>query len=136
MIQEHVLFYNYPMSVEDFSILATESNNFKFKIMEILSTQRDKHMFNKVDVSIPLELFWYSTLLFIICFITLSALIGHTVVVCSVFKNLLRILTFLSKHFEVSIYHCIRYDHDSSSFWKLAKIIYMKYLTKWYILNT
>ena len=55
-IQEHLLFCNSP-SVEEFSILTRESNDFKLKIMESLLIARDKPILNKADSSLPLELF-------------------------------------------------------------------------------
>ena len=45
----------------DFSILTRESNDFELKTMESLVTARDKSVLNKVDSSLPLEVFWYST---------------------------------------------------------------------------
>ena len=56
-IQEHLLCCNYSPSFEDFSILTRESNGFKLKIMESLLIARDKTILNKVDSSLPLELF-------------------------------------------------------------------------------
>ena len=38
-------------------ILTRESNDFKLKIMESLLIARDKPILNKVDSSLPLELF-------------------------------------------------------------------------------
>ena len=48
-ILEHLLCCNYCPSFEDFSILTSESNDFKLTIMEGL--------LNKADSSLPLELF-------------------------------------------------------------------------------
>ena len=56
-IQEHFFCCNYTPSFEDFSILTRESNDFKPKIMESLLIARDKPILNKVDSSLPLELF-------------------------------------------------------------------------------
>ena len=44
-------------SFEDFSVLATESNDFKLKIMWSLLIEHDKAKLNKTDMLIPLELF-------------------------------------------------------------------------------
>ena len=56
-IQEHLLCCNYSQSFEDFSILTSESNDFKLKIMENLLIKRDTPILNKADFSLPLELF-------------------------------------------------------------------------------
>ena len=56
-IQEHLLCCNYCPSFEDFSILTSESNDFKLRIMESLVIARDKPILNKADSSLPLELF-------------------------------------------------------------------------------
>ena len=56
-IQEHLLCCNYSQSFEDFSIMTRESNDFKLKTMESLLIARDKPILNKVDSSLPLELF-------------------------------------------------------------------------------
>ena len=48
-IQEQLLFSNYSPSFKIFSILATESNDFKLKIMESLLIERDKPTLNKTD---------------------------------------------------------------------------------------
>ena len=55
--QEHLLCCNYCPSLEDFSILIRESNDFKLRIMESLLIARDKPILNKADSSLPLELF-------------------------------------------------------------------------------
>ena len=57
VIQERLLCCSYPPSFEDFSILTTESNDFKLKIMGSLRIARDKPILNKTDFSLPLELF-------------------------------------------------------------------------------
>ena len=56
-IQEHLLCWNYSPSFEDFSLLTSESNDFKLKIMERLLIARDKPVLNKADSSLPLEQF-------------------------------------------------------------------------------
>ena len=56
-IHEHLLCCNYSPSFEDFSILTRESTDIKLKIMESLLIVRDKPIVNKVDSSLPLELF-------------------------------------------------------------------------------
>ena len=60
MIQERLLCCNYSPSFEDFSILTTESNDFKLKIMESLLIARVKPILNKADSPSPLELFQYN----------------------------------------------------------------------------
>ena len=52
MIHKHISYCNYSPFFENFSILAIESNDFKFKIMESLIIQRDKTVHNKVDTSL------------------------------------------------------------------------------------
>ena len=59
-IQEHLLCCNYSPLYEVFSILTRESNDFKLKMMESFLLTRDKPCLNKVDSSLPLELFWYN----------------------------------------------------------------------------
>ena len=59
-IQEHLLLCKYSPTLEDFSILTRESNDFKLEIMDILLIARDKPRFNKADSSLPLELFRYN----------------------------------------------------------------------------
>ena len=56
-IQEHFLCCNYSPSVEGFSILNRQSNDFKLNIMERLLIAHDKPILNKPDSSLPLELF-------------------------------------------------------------------------------
>ena len=53
--QEHLLYYNYSPSYEDFSILTRESDVFELKIMDSLLLARDKPCLNKADSSLPLE---------------------------------------------------------------------------------
>ena len=57
-IHEHLLWCNYFPLFEGFSIVIRECNDFKFKIRESLQVSRDKLVLNKVDSSLPLELFW------------------------------------------------------------------------------
>ena len=56
-IQEDLLSCNYSLSFADISILTTESNDFKLKIMESLLTALDNPVLNKADSSLLLELF-------------------------------------------------------------------------------
>ena len=56
-MQEHLLCCNYSPSFEGFSILTRESNDFKLKIMESILIALDKPVLNKVDYSLPLDLF-------------------------------------------------------------------------------
>ena len=57
VIQELFLCCNYSPSFEDFSILTTESNNFKLNIMESLLIACDKPVLNKINSLLPSELF-------------------------------------------------------------------------------
>ena len=59
-IQDHLLCWNYSPSLEDFSILTWESNDFKLKIMESVLIVRDKPVIYKAEASLPLKLFWYN----------------------------------------------------------------------------
>ena len=56
-IKEHLLFCNHTPDFEDFSILATNNNDFKVMLMERLLTNRDHPSSNKNKQSLPLELF-------------------------------------------------------------------------------
>ena len=56
-IKEHLLFCNHTPDFEDFSILATNNNDFEVKLMESLLINRDHPPFNKNKQSFPLELF-------------------------------------------------------------------------------
>ena len=56
-IKEHLLFCNHKPDFEDFSILATNSNDFKVTLMESLLINRDHPPLNKNKQSLPLELF-------------------------------------------------------------------------------
>ena len=56
-IKEHLLFCNHKPDFEDFSILATNNNNFKVTLMESLLISRDHPPLNKNKQSLPLELF-------------------------------------------------------------------------------
>ena len=56
-IQEQLLCCNYSPCSKTFPILTRGSNDFKLKIMESLLITRDKPILNKVDSSLPLELF-------------------------------------------------------------------------------
>ena len=56
-IKEHLLFCNRTPDFEDFSILATNNNDFKVMLMESLLIYRDYPPLNKNKQSLPLELF-------------------------------------------------------------------------------
>ena len=56
-IKKHLLFCNHTPDFEDFSILATNNNDFKGKLMESLLINRDHPLFNKNKHYFPLELF-------------------------------------------------------------------------------
>ena len=55
-IKEHLLFCNHTSYFEDFSILATNNNNFKVTLMESLLINRDHPPLSKNKQSLPLEL--------------------------------------------------------------------------------
>ena len=56
-IKEHLLFCNHKPEFEDFSILASNSNDFKVTLMESLLISTDHPPLNKNKQSLPLELF-------------------------------------------------------------------------------
>ena len=56
-IKEHLLFCNHTPDFEDFSILATNNNEFKVTLMESLLINRDDPPLNKNKQSLPLEIF-------------------------------------------------------------------------------
>ena len=56
-IKEHLLFCNHAPDFEDFSILATNNNDFKVTLMESLLINRDHPPLNEIKESLPLELF-------------------------------------------------------------------------------
>ena len=56
-IKEHLLFCNHTPDFEDFSILATNNNDFKVTLMESLLIIRDHPPLNKNKQSLPSELF-------------------------------------------------------------------------------
>ena len=56
-IKEHLLFWNHTPDFEDFSILATNNNDFKVTLMESFLISRDHSPLNKNRQSLPLELF-------------------------------------------------------------------------------
>ena len=45
------------VSLEDFSVLANKTNDFRIKLQESLSIHRDGQQLNKTSVSAPLMLF-------------------------------------------------------------------------------
>ena len=53
-IKEHLLFCNHTPDFKDFSILATNNNDFKVMLMERLLTSRDHPSLNKNKQSLPL----------------------------------------------------------------------------------
>ena len=57
-IKEHLLFCNYAPDFEDFSILATNNNDFNITLKESLLINRDHPPLNKNKQSLPLELFY------------------------------------------------------------------------------
>ena len=57
VISDHLLQRNYPIKVDDFSILATDCNKFKLLLRESLLIKRDKPISNRMIKSFPLELF-------------------------------------------------------------------------------
>ena len=56
-IKEHQLFCNHSSGFDDFSILASNNNDFKVTLMESLLINRDHPPLNKNIHSLPLELF-------------------------------------------------------------------------------
>ena len=56
-IKEHHLFCNYSSGFDDFSILASNNNDFKVTLMESLLINRDHPPLSKNRHSLPLELF-------------------------------------------------------------------------------
>ena len=56
-IKEHHLFCNHIPNFEDFSILATNNNDFEVMLMKSLLINRDHSLLNKNKQSLPLELF-------------------------------------------------------------------------------
>ena len=56
-IKEHLLFCNHEPDFEDFSILATNNNDFKFTLMEIVLINKDHPLLIKNKQSLPLEFF-------------------------------------------------------------------------------
>ena len=55
--KEDLLFCNHTPDSEDFSILATNNNDFKVTVMESLLINRDHPPLNENKQSLPLELF-------------------------------------------------------------------------------
>ena len=58
-IQGHLLCCNYFPSLEDFSILTRESNDFKLKIMESVLIARDQSVFNNADSCLSVVIMFY-----------------------------------------------------------------------------
>ena len=56
-VKEHLLFCNRTPEFEDFSILASNKNDFKVTLMESLLINRDHPLLNKNKQSLPLGLF-------------------------------------------------------------------------------
>ena len=56
-IKEHLLFCNHTPEFEDFSILASNNNDFKFTLMESLLINRDDPPLNKNKQSLPFGTF-------------------------------------------------------------------------------
>ena len=57
-IKEHLLFCNHAPDFEDFSILATNNNDFNITLKESLLINGDHPPLNKNKQSLPLELFY------------------------------------------------------------------------------
>ena len=57
VIKEHLLFRNHTPDFEEFSILATNNNDFKVMLMESLLINRDHPLLNRDKQSLPLEFF-------------------------------------------------------------------------------
>ena len=55
-IKEHNSFYNHSFSFDNFSILTSNSNDFKVILMESLVINRDHPLLNKNSDLLPLEL--------------------------------------------------------------------------------
>ena len=55
--KEHLLFCNHAPDFENFSIFATNNNEFKVTLMESLIINRDHPPLNKNNQSLPLKLF-------------------------------------------------------------------------------
>ena len=55
VIKEHQLFSNHPSGFDDFSILASNNNDFKVTLMESLLINRDHPALKKNRHSLPLE---------------------------------------------------------------------------------
>ena len=56
-IEEHHLFCNHSSGFGDFSIVASNNNDFKVTLMKSLLINRDQPSLNKNRHSLPLELF-------------------------------------------------------------------------------
>ena len=56
-IIEHLLFWDHALDFEDFSILATNNNDFKVMLMESLLINRNHPPLNKNKQSLALQLF-------------------------------------------------------------------------------
>ena len=56
-VKEHHLFWNHWSGFDDFSILASNKNDFKVTLIESLLMNRDHPLLNKNRHSLPLELF-------------------------------------------------------------------------------
>ena len=57
VMKEHILFCNHAPDFEDFSILATNNNEFKVTLMESFLINRNYPPLNKNKQFLPLELF-------------------------------------------------------------------------------
>ena len=55
--KEHLLFCNHAPDFDDFSVLATNNNDFQVKLMESLLITRDHPPLNKDKQSLPFETF-------------------------------------------------------------------------------
>ena len=56
-ISDPLLRCDFPITFDDFDILASDSNKFKLLIKECFLIKRDKPVLNRTTKSIPLDLF-------------------------------------------------------------------------------
>ena len=56
-VEDHMLFCDHIVSIDDFKILATSDSDFHFKVKESLLISRDEPILNKNETSLPLYLF-------------------------------------------------------------------------------
>ena len=56
-VRDHILVCNNIVSLEDFSVLANGTNDFRIKLQKSLLMHRDGRQLNKISESAPLMLF-------------------------------------------------------------------------------